>query len=383
MKNAWTKFSPRLGTRDSQMTEKTANPFKLALGGDPPPGSGATLDALDEAPIILDDNNADLLPEIMGNSLGTTMFMNKIHPVLIFGTAATGKTTFLTSMLSFFTSMPDVGATVTLGDRLSDSEAGTQAHESAEKIFHQRVNEYLGGKAPTITQDLFPFFIPLELRKTGNRFATKVALMESSGELWSVQNAPNNVQILRTEILDVYRTYPKPLSVIIVVPYAMSEGYTGQDTSETDKDLFRISDASLLQTLEIYQRHRPEKIKDQFYFVLTKWDMHTSKIASKDFIQPSEELVGKLIEDRFPRAFNFFRAMSNDHQARCTPYSAGLIGGTKVLEVPAHLRPLLHEFPYRLWRWIYATATDGDDLYSSNIRPKGGRVSRFFWGLFS
>ena len=62
---------------------------------------------------------------------------------------------------------------------------------------------------------------------------------------------------------------------------------------------------------------------------------------------------------------------------------SGVIGGTKVLEVPAELRPLLQEFPYRLWRWIYASATDGDDLYSTDARPKGGRVSRFFRELFS
>lgn len=365
------------------MTEKTANPFKLALGGDTPPGIADAPDPLDVTPVIFGHNDSGLLPEGMDNSLGATLFVNEIHPVLIFGTRATGKTTFLTSMLSFFTSMPDVGATLTLGDRLSGTEAGTQAHESAEKIFHMQVGEYLGGEAPTVTQDPFPFFIPLELRKAGVRSATKIALMESSGELWSVGKTKNNVLNLREEILDVYRTYPKPLSVIIVVPYAMSEGYTGEDTGEKDKDEFRISDASLLQTLQIYQKYRPEGIKDQFYFVLTKWDMHTRKIASKEFLSPADDLVSKLIEDRFPRAFNYFRAMSNDHRARCTPYSAGLIGGTKVLEVPAELRPLLQEFPYRLWRWIYASATNGDDLYSTDARPKGGRVSRFFRELFS
>ena len=365
------------------MTEKTENPFKLALGGDPHRGIGEAPSPLEPEPVIFSRTDAKLWPESKGSPLGTTMLVNDIHPVLIFGTRATGKTTFLTSMLGFFTSMPDVGATVTLGDRLSSSEAGTKAHESAENIFHRQVSEYLGGEAPTVTQDPFPFFIPLELRKTGARSATKVALMESSGELWNVGNTKNNVQNLREEILDVYRTYPKPLSVIIVVPYAMSEGYTGEDTGAEDKHAFRLSDASLLQTLQIYQKYRPDGIKDQFYFVLTKWDMHTRKIASKDFLNPADDLVSKLIEDRFPRAFNYFRAMSNDHRARCTPYSAGLIGGTKVLEVPAELRPLLQEFPYRLWRWIYASATDGDDLYGTDVRPKGGRVSRFFRELFS
>jgi hypothetical protein len=315
--------------------------------------------------------------------LSMTLLDNGYHPVLIFGTRATGKTTFLTSMLAFFTSMPDSGVTVTLGDQLSHSEAGVLAHESAEKLFHLQVSDYISGTAPVLNQDPFPFFVPLELRKAGLHSITRVALMESSGELWNVKNQKNHVQKLRTEIIDIYENYSKPLSVITVVPYAMSEGYMGVDSSLDDKNEFRISDASLLQTLQIYQRHRPAGIEDQFYFVLTKWDMHTQKIATEEFYNPNEELVAELVEQRFPRSYNFFKGMSHGHGAKITPYSAGLIGGTTVLEVPRHLRPLLQEFPYRLWRWIYANATDGGDLYGSGTRARGGRISNFFRELFS
>ena len=316
-------------------------------------------------------------------ALGRALLENDLHPVLIFGTRATGKTTFLASMLAFFTSVPDLGVTVTLGDQISNSEAGMLAHERAEKFFHAQVSDYISGTAPVLNQDKFPFFVPLELRKAGMRSITKIALMESSGELWDVSKKKNNVQELRSEIVDIYKNYTRPLSVITVVPYAMSEGYTGADASLDDKAQFQISDASLLQTLQIYQKYRPAGMNDQFYFVLTKWDMHTKKIASKEFINPDESLIYELVEQRFPHAYNYFRNMSQGHSTQCTPYSAGLIGGTRVLEVPRELRPLLQEFPYRLWRWIYANATQGGDLYGTGRPPRGGRFVKFFRELFS
>lgn len=366
------------------MTTKSDNKFLEALGiggrhsdREKEEAQDTDADQVDRSTETGFDSNDDEL------SLGLRLLENDFHPVLIFGTRATGKTTFLTSMLAFFTSMPDVGVTVTMGDQLSNSGAGVLAHESAERLFHLQVGDFINGTAPAVTQEAFPFFVPLELRKAGLQSITKIALMDSSGELWNVQSKKNNVQELRSEIVDIYTNYPKPLSVLVVVPYAVSEGYTGNDTGTADEDEFKTSDASLLQTLQIYQKNRPVGIKDQFYFVLTKWDMHTQMIASEEFFDPDEELVAELVEQRFPRSFNFFKGMSHGNAARCTPYSAGLIGGTKVLEIPRDLKPVLQEFPYRLWRWIYANSTDGDDLYATSKRYRGNRVANFFRELFS
>jgi hypothetical protein len=315
--------------------------------------------------------------------LGQSLANKEFHPVLIFGTAATGKTTFLTSMLSFFTSVPDVGVTITLGDPISNTEVGRKAHESSEKLFHLQVNNYLTGIAPVQNQEPFPFFVPVELRRRRNRELTRIALMESSGELWSVTAKKNFVQELREEILDVYKNYPYPITVIMVVPYAMSEGYTGEDPSGEDKSAFQASDNALHQTLQVYQRNRPPHIGDSFYFVLTKWDMHVKVLASDEFLNPDDEVVRELVRERFPRAFGHFENMADEDLAQCTPYSAGLIGGTRILEVPKSLKPALDEFPYRLWRWIYANATNGRDLYMDDAPQAGSRIGRFFRGLFS
>jgi hypothetical protein len=318
-----------------------------------------------------------------GESLGKRLSDNGFHPVLVFGTAATGKTTFLTSMLSFFTSTPDVGVTITLGDPISNTEVGRKAHESSEKLFHLQVNNYLNGLAPVQNQESFPFFVPVELRKRRNKSLTRIALMESSGELWGVATKKNFVQEIREEIIDVYTNYPYPITVIMVVPYAMSEGYTGEDASEADKSTFHESDIALHQTLQIYQRHRPPQIHDSFYFVLTKWDLHTQALASEEFLNPDDEVVRELVRERFPRAFGHFENMADEDLAQCTPYSAGLIGGTKILEIPKNLKPALDEFPYRLWRWIYANATNGRDLYEDDASQKGSKIGTFFRGLFS
>ena len=373
------------------MTNRTSNAFLDALRRPFGGANDKNNEALDiaeavseeEAPPVTTSGPVKSPLREEGVELGKTLLRDGFHPVLIFGTRATGKTTFLTSMLAFFTSMPELRVTLTLGDQLSGSEAGALAHESAEKLFHQQVNEYLSGTAPVLNQDASPFFVPLELRKVGVRSITKVALMESSGELWNISNKRNQVQQLRAEILDIYKNYTKPLSVITVVPYAMSEGYTGGDGRIDEAAEFKMSDASLLQTLQIYQQNRPSGIKDQFFFVLTKWDMHTNKIATEEFVRPSEEFVAELVEKRFPRAYSFFKGMTHEQGAKCTPYSAGLIGGTRILEVPRHLKPLLHQFPYRIWQWIYSNATDGGEIDGSGGRPRGGRFWKFLRELFS
>ena len=347
-----------------------------------------------QAPREDEFTDSDVYPELMGHdeghapearaeSLGRSLSSSGFHPVLIFGTSATGKTTFLTSMLSFFTSTPDVGVTITLGDPISTSEVGLKAHESSEKLFHLQVNDYLNGRAALQNQEGFPFFVPVELRKSRSHELTRIALMESSGELWGVDRRNNFVQALREEIIDVYVNYPYPITVIMVVPYAMSEGYTGDDPNENDKEKFRESDIALHQTLQIYQRYRPPRIRDNFYFILTKWDLHTQILASEEFLNPDDEVVRDLVRERFPRAFGHFENMSGDNLAQCTPYSAGLIGGTKILEIPKNLKPALDEFPYRLWRWIYANATNGRDLYEDDTQQRGSRIGRFFRGLFS
>jgi hypothetical protein len=319
-------------------------------------------------------------------SLGHSLYSSGFHPVLIFGTAATGKTTFLTSMLSFFTSTTDVGITITLGDPISRSTVGLKAHESSEKLFHYQVNNYLNGTAPVQNQEAFPFFVPVELRRSRNREIIRIALLESSGELWSVAMKKNYVQELREEISDVYRNYPLPMTIIMVVPYAMSEGYTGTDSTQNDRALFQDSDIALHQTLQVYQKYRPPHIRDKFCFVLTKWDLHTQVLASEEFTNPNGELVKSLVKQRFPRAFGHFENMIDQDLARCIPYSAGLIGGTKILEVPRDLKPTLDDFPYKLWGWIYKNATNGRDLYNGveegrkSIKDK---VQNFFRELFS
>ena len=373
------------------MSGNTENDFLSALSNPLGQDSGNPTDQIastgEDSQDLLEDQKPtpNVGQPIAGDiGLGKSLLMQSFHPVLIFGTRATGKTTFLTSMLAFFRSMPKLGVTVTLGQQLSESEAGALAHESAEKLFHLQVNSFINGTAPELNQDAFPFFVPLELRKLKLKSIIKIALMESSGELWDVKKHKNQVLKLRAEIIDIYKNYTKPLSVIMMVPYAMRDGYTGADNSLEEKAEFQTSDASLLQTLQIYQQNRRAGIKDQFYFVLTKWDMHTQEITTQEFVRPSEELVSDMVEKRFPQAYNFFRAMSHGQGgAKCLPYSAGLIGGTTILEIPHKLRPLLLAFPHRLWRWIYSNATDGGELDGVGDRPRGGPIAKFFRELFT
>jgi hypothetical protein len=303
------------------------------------------------------------------------------HPVLIFGTRASGKSTLLTALFSYFQSDPESQATCILGDWIipTDTTVGAQLADEASRFFNRVVSEFHSGNAAPSTQFELPFFIPVVVHPSNGSPVVKLAILESKGEFYQVN--PDSARYfpeLREEITDIYQNYNGAISVIIVAPYVMSEAYTSTEGEPTALgDEFKLADDALLASLQSYLKHRQHPELDRFNFILTKWDVHTKGINTPTFYNPPGGLVESLVSKRFPKAFTVFQNFSDSKGDRLSlmPFSAGVISGNDALPTPQKFRPIMHRFPNRLWNWLYMGAANGKPLYE---KSSAGRSKSFF-----
>ena len=312
-------------------------------------------------------------------SLSKLLIQKDYHPVLIFGTRASGKSTLLTSLFSYFQTDPQSGASCYLGDWIIPVETveGSLIADEASRFFNRVVSEFHGGKAAETTQFQVPFFIPIVVKPNTKKPTVKVAILESSGEFYQVNtDSARYHPELRAEIKDVYENYPGPLSIIIIAPYIMSEAYSGEViVGDKVKEEFRLSDDALLASLQNYQRYRKNPDNDRMNFLLTKWDVHTEGLSDRKFVEPPPGLVEHLIRERFPKSWISFGNLTDasSNAMGVMPYSAGLISGNDALPIPPAFKGRMNIFPNKLWNWIYLGASNGKALYG-NAQYKGKKT---------
>jgi hypothetical protein len=307
------------------------------------------------------------------------------HPILIFGTRASGKTSLLASLFHLQQSDPTFPAILVQGDWIVpiDTTYGATVSEAASRFLGHVVNNFYDGEAAPSTRDEYPFYIPVILRPNNGQPEVRLAFLESRGEWYHInKNSQDLFPQLREEISDVYQNFPNGISILLVAPYVIGDAYTEGSPSEISVKEMRESDTGLFSALQSYQMSRQHRDLDRYLFILTKWDAHTRSIVDKDFINPPRGMVSYLISERFPKSWTLFQNMQSG-EAQSMQYSSGLMSGNARAEVPEHLRPNMYKFPQMLWRWLYANATYGSELFLDHPSSKAeNKPSRGLLGTF-
>lgn len=304
----------------------------------------------------------------------------EFHPILIFGTRASGKTTLLTSLLNYFRNEIGSNGTLLLSGPLlpTDTPQGKEVEEEAKNFFNRVVHDFNRGEPAPQTRFPIPFFIPLILEPKNSGKKIKIALLESQGGFYQVdKNLRGYNPEIKPEIRDIYENFDKPLSIILIAPFSPVD-----DKNENNIDIneeFANIDSGLLSVITDYQRYRNEKFRqaDKINFLLTKWDMYfTEKKVPlyPQFFEFNPELIKKIIQKKYQSAWAHFVNMSNIKTGNkgAMPYSVGIIEENRNTNAGMHQRKL-NEFPRRLWEWIYFNATNGKSLYGY----KAGKKSIF------
>jgi hypothetical protein len=295
-------------------------------------------------------------------SLSEQLLENEYHPVLIYGTRASGKTTLLTSLFAYMNFDLSAPGTCKLGKEIipQNSDYGRRVLSEARDIFENDVPNFYRGITAKSTRLETPIFIPLEFIPRSTGAPVKIAFMESQGEFYHVdsENRKGEIQ-LKKEVLDIYKYYPEGLSIILVAPYSLSSRYEDVETSDIEKRELESSDQSLYASLLKYNEMRAEKYKskDRFIFILTKWDEFTQGPNNENFLDPTEELVVEQIAQKFDMSWPYFQSLPKSIPKNSMHYCAGIISGSDKLPTPAQYKRAMSKFPSSLWRWIYDNAT--------------------------
>jgi hypothetical protein len=290
------------------------------------------------------------------------------HPVLIFGTRASGKSSLLASLFYYLQSDPASPAIVVKGEWIVpiDTPYGQSVAEAASHFLNHVMNAFHEGKAAPSTRDDYPYYIPVILRPNNGQPEVKLAILESRGEWYAIRRDSRDLYPeLRDEVSDVYKNYADSISVLLIAPYLIGEAHGDEGPSELAKIEMRESDAGIFGALQAYQETRQYRDLDKYLFILTKWDEHAKVITSPEFIKPPRGMVSHLIAERFPRSWTLFQNMQTG-EAQSMQYSSGLMRGSERIDIPPHLKPIMNQFPKMLWRWLYTNAS-GHELFDNQL----------------
>jgi len=280
------------------------------------------------------------------------------HPVIVFGSSMSGKSTLIMSMINALEKSGrdgDVGVGVSFGSSFySKRDAAGEAQMAWARNFYEAAstNFIIGREALASTQQEFPFFIPLDLRIRGSGLKpVKLAILDGRGEWYEPSRSGSDpFREIQDYIVEVLKNYTRGISIICVAPVSLGP---------TDEDNVRNSDAGLWAALNRYQELRSDSDDDALLFLLTKWDQLASPGRDEMFSQLSGDDVVSIAQRRYSRSWDAFRNLrvgEDDWEKRCfMQYSAcRFIEGRPM--IPTDLAKEFLRYPRTVLNWIYGNA---------------------------
>lgn len=294
------------------------------------------------------------------------------HPVIIFGSRVSGKSTFLMSLVQCANNSERVS--LKPGESVLDRTNPRYAsvNDAADQFLKRDALAFGMGKSVPRTEFTQPFFIPVDIQRTDATIPTKIAFLEGRGELYEADiagNSPRPQPELPEEVKDILRRYPESITIIYVAPFCR-----GGPNEES-----RISDASLDGLMSAYLEHRDAKAHDNHLFLLTMWDLHARPMADDPAFSAVESAtVDEVVERLYRQAWMRFCSMPLDAKYRrfYMQYSSGFIVDDVVEIPPKRHRDTFDRYPRTVWNWIYGNAVAAGAGPSRGAKPLFQEVPR-------
>lgn len=311
----------------------------------------------------------------LGGNLARAMQDGNYHPVVLFGTNFSGKTSLLMSLFASLAAEPKLEAGLALCDPIlgSGSRIGRLLHEDAVHTFDVKTQAFLEGEQILKTAVSLPFFIPVEFRPAGKP-SVRFAFLESNGEwyrpLRDRTTKWNDVKQaypgLRAEIEDFISNFQGPITFLYLLPYTQTDVYADKD-NPLDSDEIGSASLAIKGVIQSYDKIRATHRGEDFHLMLvTKWDAHN--IRDPDRASAVEEDRAALIDfcnQRYGQALAAFQGLEIDAGHRSlNAYCAGIMGtkGRLHLKSDDELTAVVLGYPIRLWRWLYRNALHAEEL---------------------
>ena len=384
---------PVAPVHDADFAELDGDPAPTITPPAPAPFAAPPADAPLGARAAEPDRNLDSEYE-NGKLLAEQLQTLGYHPVVIVGTAGSGKTALLLSLMGYLRGASKAtNVQIMLGSPLLDqtTQYGQQIQEQAVGLFNQALQAFLSGVAPPATKATQPFFVPVELQFHDGK-VQKYAFLESDGEWYRPDyNSPNLYKDLRPELEALFRHFKGSISMFYVAPATqMSFADASARSPRGGNNATSMRDASqgLVGAMQHYSTHRAAKRRlDQQVFLITKWDSVMEPGASTHgFEEPRLEDAVSFARDNFSDAFAYFESMNvGDKASRkkiLMQYSSGLMSNRVIASPDRSELRALHYYHRTLWnllsRFGFGTAVDPEAVTPRSV---GNSLRNFTDGL--
>ncbi|CAN4276807.1 hypothetical protein MCEMSEM29_01932 [Methylophilaceae bacterium] len=297
----------------------------------------------------------------IGQKLAEEMEAQGYHPVIIFGSANSGKSTLLGSLFSYFQIDPTKGVGIYLGEPLLpvSTPQGRDAKDLAESFFYQSIQEFLDGNGHARTRARNPFFIPIIIRPQ-DLPEIRFAFMESNGEWYAPKKDTGKYfPELKEEINSILQHYQKGASFIHLAPFTQIDAWTtNNEEHDVDKEQINNASLALVGAFNSYERLRVFKNDDSHMFLITKWDATGKDELSERLEFVAVEDVEAVAANIYTKGFAAFNNLKLDiWQKSLMQYSSGIMSGRSIIRASPELKPILHRYPQTMWNWLYGNAT--------------------------
>ncbi len=351
-----------------------------------------------------DLNIEKILGEGIGTQLANTMAENGFHPVLIFGAPASGKTTFLLSLIRYMfvglgsdsqirlclEPFPNESNSMKKEHKELDKDRWLNFKKYANELFNKSATDFFqGNQLPSATFALSPFFVPIEITpKNTNLKPLKIAFLEGRGEWYKVISSDNGNsphQSFKQEIHSFLERFPSSITSIFVAPYAI-DGYESMADGESNSSSSKIKerDFALYGLIDQLESKRKNQIgSDNYLYLLTKWDIRCNSVSHPEFIYKDPKIVKNEILVKFPASFSRFQNISEKHpeesknkknhsynynnKKTVSAYCAGILKYA-VISLPEESSKLVDHYSRKIWNYLYLNATN-EYLYLE-FKPK-------------
>ena len=292
------------------------------------------------------------------------------HPVILFGSSNSGKTSMLLSLFAAATTQVELQVGVHLNDSIisANSTYGEYLRNSSRNFFQSQLTNFIEGKAAQNTLIKFPFFVPIDFTSS-NGETVKIAFMEGNGEWFQPKRGEDGsifTANLNPAIELFIRSFQSGISFIYVLPFTQRE--SGQsDGYSLDEDISR-KDAGLAikGVIEQYRDVRAGKTSDDRHMMLvTKWDArfdprNVEGDDLQDVLQQSVDEVKVYLENNahYRTAVVAFQSLADVKIKNVRNYCSGRIRG-KAIDWPTRDHDnyeAINSFPIELWKWVYSGA---------------------------
>jgi hypothetical protein len=269
----------------------------------------------------------------------------QIHPVLIFGTALSGKTLMILSLLQYAKQKAGAGIHVRLGESVFPPQYpfAEDRNRDAEHLFNILTTDFASGDLVPSTQKLVPFFVPIDVEFGG--VTHKFALLEGNGE-WYERDEYSFKQFKR-EISGILSGYAGPISTIFVAP----------SKEERSTKTRSFAHECVAYCIEQYEKNRLVRDRDNLLLLVTKWD--TLRNPGRPNERFSDTTPSELLAEIEPwrNIWQKFSSLSGPARA-VTPYSAGWINNDKMIVRDKRFDRVFDKFNRTLWNWIYGNLVE-------------------------